>query len=297
MDAAQSDELDPGIARWRLEWAAPGRFRVFMDSVEPLDGHLAAANRIEWANGIASYKDSPLTGAETRIYSQNGEDGVLLAILEAIGVAHASALEFGVHDGSECNTRILAERGGAVVQWDCDHHDPSRGLYRELVTIDNLPELVQRYDIPHDLDVLSIDVDYYDFYLWRRMSALREPRLVIIEYNGAHGVDDDRVVLYEGPDKRWDGTRYFGASLLALVRLGVELGYVLVHAESAGINAFFVRRDDLPRLGDLAAHAGDLSWLYRPARYGNGGHVADPWQRPYTSSTALLSTPAVREPA
>jgi hypothetical protein len=296
MDVVLEDaQLDPDVTRWRLESPAPDHFRVFMESAMPLEGHLVAADRLEWANGVASYRDSPLTGAEARIHSQNGEDGVLLAILEAMGIARATALEFGVQDGSECNTRVLAERGGTIIQWDCDHHEPSRGVYRELVTIGNLPELVARYDVPHDLDVLSIDVDYYDFYLWWRMSEIRSPRLVIIEYNGAHGVDDDCVVLYEGVDKRWDGTRYFGASLAALVRLGAKLGYVLVHAESAGINAFFVRRSDVVLLGGLAPHAGDLSRLYRGARYGCGGHAADPLRRAYTSSAALLSAPTVLE--
>src|SRR5206468_10339954 len=64
------------------------------------------------------HKDSPLYSAEQRIYSQNGEDGVLLALLDTLDVQSPSALELGVGDGSECNTRILSARGHKVVCWD-----------------------------------------------------------------------------------------------------------------------------------------------------------------------------------
>ncbi len=121
---------------------------------------------------------------------------------------------------------------------------------------------------------------------------------MIVEHNGAHGPGEDLVVPYEGPDKSWDGTRYFGASQLALQRLGARLGYVLVYAENAGVNAFFVRQEDVARLRDLAPLAGDLSRIYRPALYGCGGHPPDPLQRSYTSSETLLgSSQAPWDPA
>jgi len=275
----------------RFEWiAAPSRFRVFFTPDLAIEALLVGSHRIDWANGVVFYKDSPLYSAEQRIYSQNGEDGVLLALLDTLDVQSPSALELGVGDGSECNTRILSARGHKVVCWDRGHHDPSRGVFREMVTVENLPALVTNYEIPGNLDVLSIDVDYYDFYFWWRIGELVSPRVVVIEHNGAHGPGEDLVVPYEGPDKGWDGTRYFGASLLALTRLGARLGYVLAYAESAGVNAFFVRREDAARLLDLAPGLGDLRRLYRPARYGDGGHAPDPWHRPYTSSTALFAS-------
>jgi hypothetical protein len=281
-----------GEARLRLQWlSAPARFRVFFGPNQAFDGRMVGDHRIDWANGTRWYKDSPLAGAEWRIYSQNGEDGVLLALLDALDVRAPVALEFGVQDGNECNTRILAAQGHAVLQWDRDYHNPTRGLYRELVTTANLPQLVDRYRVQRDLDVLSIDVDYYDFYFWWRIAELLSPRIVIIEYNAAHGPDEDLVVLHEGHDKGWDGSRYFGASLLALTRLGDRLGYTLVYADAAGVNAFFVRRDQLDRVRRLAPRAGDIRRIWRPAGYGNGGHPPDPLHRRYTSAEALLGAP------
>jgi hypothetical protein len=130
-----------------------------------------------------------------------------------------------------------------------------------------------------------------DFYFWWRIGELLSPRVVIIEHNSSHGPGEDRVVPYEEPEKSWDGSQYFGASLLALKRLGARLGYVLVYVESEGVNAFFVRLQDAERLRALAPLAGDVRLLYRPPRYGCGGHPPDLLQRPYVASESLLASP------
>lgn len=276
--------------RMWLEWIdSPLRFRVFFGPNFASDGRLSGDGRIDWSNGTTWYKDSPLYARESRVYSQQGEDGVLLALIAALGIEAPSALEFGVNDGRECNTRILRGRGGRIVSWDRDFHDPSIGLHREHVSLENLPELIARHQIPRELDVLSIDVDYYDFYFWWRISRHVAPKIVVIEYNASFPPNEDRTVLYDGPDKHWDGSRYHGASLLALNRLAKSIGYVLVYCESRGVNAFFVRSDQVELLGALAPRAGDVAAIYRPASFGPGGHPQDPHHRAYTTAAALLS--------
>lgn len=287
----------PDAPRLRIQWLAPSSLlRAFFRDDYAIDGQIVAGHRIDWGNGTTWYKDAPLYSFEQRIHSQNGEDGVTLALLDALGITAPTALEFGVEDGTECNTRILLERGHRVVQWDRDHDDPARGLHQAFITVDNLPELVERDRVPRDLDVLSIDVDYYDFYFWWRIAGSVSPRIVIIEVNAAYPADEDRVVRYEGPDRGWDGTRYFGASLLALARLGRRLGYTLVYADQRGVNAFFVRDDLVEPVRPLAPHLGDVARLWRPALYGDGGHPVDPLRRRFTSSEAVLGAPAPWEP-
>ena len=48
---------------------------------------------------------------ERRITSQNGEDGVIEAIFEAIGTTNRYFVEFGCGDGTECNGSHLLEQG------------------------------------------------------------------------------------------------------------------------------------------------------------------------------------------
>ena len=95
--------------------------------------------------------------------------------------------------------------------------------------------------MPEEPDLVSIDVDGNDYWIWRALTGYR-PRLVIVEYNGAIDPRERRVMPYT-PGFRWDGTSDYGASLGALEELAAEKGYRLVHTELAGVNAFFVRED------------------------------------------------------
>ena len=50
---------------------------------------------------------------EEKVFSQNGEDGVVLYLIEIIAKKYdldKSYFEFGVEDGSECITRIIREK-------------------------------------------------------------------------------------------------------------------------------------------------------------------------------------------
>lgn len=47
---------------------------------------------------------------EKKIYSQNGEDGILDFIFSKIGTTNKFSVEFGVGNGFECNTVYLLEK-------------------------------------------------------------------------------------------------------------------------------------------------------------------------------------------
>jgi hypothetical protein len=48
-----------------------------------------------------------LSSKEEKIFSQNGEDGVLIEIFAKIGSKDKYFVEFGVEDGSQCNSRVF----------------------------------------------------------------------------------------------------------------------------------------------------------------------------------------------
>src|SRR4051794_15249841 len=53
-----------------------------------------------------------LRGYERRVYSQNGEDGIIQEILGRVGVLNRFFVEVGVESGRECNcARLLLEEG------------------------------------------------------------------------------------------------------------------------------------------------------------------------------------------
>ena len=42
-------------------------------------------------------------------------------------------------------------------------------LYKEFITKDNINDLFKKYNVPNKFDVLSIDIDYNDLWVWKNM--------------------------------------------------------------------------------------------------------------------------------
>jgi hypothetical protein len=205
-----------------------------------------------------------LTRYERRIYSQNGEDGILQAIFARVGTTNRYFVEFGVEDGSQCNTRYLADRQGwRGLLLDGRYEDPVRSLHREFVTAENINALFVQYEVPREFDLLSIDIDGNDLWVWSSIDERWRPRVLVIEYNSSVGPDTALTIPYD-PAFSWDGTTYFGSSLRALCALAQLRGYALVACDSCGVNAFFVRAELVAALGEPAT----VGRAFRPPYYG-----------------------------
>jgi hypothetical protein len=116
-------------------------------------------------------------------------------------------------------------------------------IKKEFVTAENVNVLFEKYDVQQTFDLLSIDVNGNDYHIWKSLTNYT-PRVVVIEYNSQIPLNESSVIEYE-PNFVWDGTDYFGASLLALVNLGKLKGYTLVGCDNDGVNAFFVQNEFL----------------------------------------------------
>jgi glycosyltransferase involved in cell wall biosynthesis len=194
-----------------------------------------------------------LTGFELRAFSQNGEDGVLAEILRRVGVAERYFVEFGVESGREGNCVFLADAAdwrGLFMEADDEMFAELERKYAAInrvstiharVSAQNIEQLLAQAGAPAEPDVLSIDVDGQDYWIWSAIEHYR-PRVAVIEYNSS--LDPRRqLVQPDEPGHSWDRTEYYGASVGALRALGDSKGYRLVHTELSGVNAFFVRDD------------------------------------------------------
>lgn len=229
-----------------------------------------------------------LSEYEKRYYCQNREDGVIEKIFETIGSTSNYYVEFGVESGKQCNTRYMREKyGWNGLLMDGGAEDLSINLRSAFITAENINDLFAKYDVPNEFDLLSIDLDYNDFYVWKAINDNYRPRVVVIEYNATHGPKEDKVVTYKSTGG-WDGTDYFGASLLAFYHLGRAKGYSLVYAEYSGVNCFFIRDDVLATCPHSFISVNDVDALYQPPRYGGGGHPKDSFKRPYLTSEEIL---------
>jgi hypothetical protein len=140
------------------------------------------------------------------------------------------------------------------------------------VTAENIDGLIVDAGFGGDLGVLSIDIDGNDYWVWEAIRSA-QPRIVVVEYNSVFGPDAAVVVPYTPTFYRRTAHHswlYAGASLAALAHLGEHKGYSLVGSNSAGNNAFFVRRDVLGALRPLSAREAWIESTFRESRDESG---------------------------
>jgi hypothetical protein len=207
-------------------------------------------------------------------HSQGGEDGILTEIFRRIGADDQCFIEFGVGDGKVTNTIGLLHDGwhGVWIEGSEGHAKLAKdrhkavGVQFGLVTPDNADKTIvkhARHLTGGDrLDLLSIDVDGCDYWVWKAIETVR-PRVVVIEYN-ALWAPGYRKTVPPSEDLGSHSTNYFGASLSALEALGWKKGYRLVGCTPTGVNAFFVRSEDV---GDKFCAPFTAENHYEPPRY------------------------------
>ena len=220
-----------------------------------------------------------------RVFSQFDEDGIVLFLLATIGGGSARFVEIGAGDGihaSNCanlafnlgfhglfvdSNEESVQRGRAVY----DAH-PDTKLFppifkQSFVTRENVLGVVAESGFEDDVDLLSIDIDGNDYFIWEALDKLR-PRLVLIETHTEYGTRD--VLAPYRADYDWrkaEPTAPIGASPVAMTRLADELGYRLVGANRFGFNAFYLRADlgqgTIPtiELAEVLRHDRNRSWL------------------------------------
>jgi hypothetical protein len=197
-----------------------------------------------------------LKACGNQIHSQTDEDGIIEAIFEDIPPRSRFFVEFGIgpnwldptyEKGIEGNCVLLREKGWTGLFMDGGEHPEHYDIKREFITAMNINGLLRKYGTPEHVDIVSIDVDGQDFWIW--MALDYRPTLIICEYNPNFFNAHDSVTVAYDPNFRWDTTKYYGASLGALVKLAADKDYKLVYAN--GVNGFFVRRDMLANPDDF----------------------------------------------
>ncbi len=198
------------------------------------------------------------------VYSQNGEDGVLKRIFELIGTTNRKFVEFGTGaEGTQRNARLLEENRWTGLLMDVCARDNHSRIHKEWITAENINSLFEKYQVPEEFDLLSIDIDGNDYWVWKAIDAHYRPRVLVMEYNAVVPPTEARTIEYN-PNFMWSGTDYFGASLLALDRISKLKGYSLVYCELRGINAFWIRSDLAPDANK------SVEQVYRKPAYARG---------------------------
>jgi len=182
--------------------------------------------------------DTALEGAGFNTYTQFGEDGLIGAVFDKIGVANFWCFEVGAADGFfYSNTLRLREHGWSSVLMESGD-DQYRSLESQYAsdevhcvheTVTDLDCVLSRFvDCPVDLDLGVIDIDGQDYWLWNDMEAYR-PRVMLVEF---HWADGESFVPPRGAGRHQAGRQ-------SLIQLGLAKGYIAV--AQTHVNLLFVQ--------------------------------------------------------
>ena len=149
------------------------------------------------------------------------------------------------------------------------------------ITRENINELIEKNGFEGAVDLLSLDLDGVDYWVWEAIEVVR-PRVVIAEVQCIWGNDRSVTVPYARDFQAAVAVDlckiYCGASLPAFVKLARRKGYRLVGVERLGFNAVFVAdgigEELLPEVESRPAWTGPSSvGAARAAAEGGGSRL------------------------
>ncbi len=239
------------------------------------------------AKTLARYSASAknIREAEFKVFSQWGDDGIIQYLIQNIKIENKTFIEFGVENFTEANTRFLLINdnwSGLVmdgsekninyitkdeISWRHDLKAKSA-----FITAENINALILNEGISGNIGLLHIDIDGNDYWVWKNITAVGAD-IVIVEYNSVFG-DERAITIPYDPDfvrtKAHYSNLYYGTSLLSLCDLAEEKGYSFVGCNSAGNNAYFVKKTKMNGLKPLSIKEGFVDAKFRESRNEKG---------------------------
>ncbi len=198
----------------------------------------------------------PFADAGVRAFSQTNEDGILLLMQAVLGRGNSRIVELGCGNALECNSTNLIvnhgwtgwlldgkDRNISTARKFFDRHPDTRVFPPTCTTgwlkRDNVNNMLADAGVPGEVDVLSLDIDGMDYWIWEALTCTN-PRIVVLEYQNVLPAGLAVTVPY-AENFRTAQPDFTGASLEALVKLSRGKGYRLVGCNRLAYNAFFLR--------------------------------------------------------
>lgn len=213
-------------------------------------------------NSMPKGKIDSLEEVEFQVYSQFGEDGIIQWLIKNVEIPNKIFVEFGVEDYQEANTRFLLMNNnwsGLVIDGSKENMDRLRKwklfwkydlqAVDKFITKDNINDIIKNAGIEGDIGILSVDIDGNDYWVLNAIECVR-PRILICEYNALFGEKEKVTIPYDDNFFKTSShysDLYFGASLAAFKDYAEKHGYYYFGSNSAGVNAFFVRKDSVSK--------------------------------------------------
>jgi len=221
-----------------------------------------------------------------RKYSQFEEDGILLYLFSLIPPINRTCVEICAGNGRECmTTNLIINHGWWGHLFDGDERnvrDGKRFFARHKdtflqppefttawVTAENVNELIETSGAKGPVDLLSLDLDGVDYWIWKALTVI-QPQVIVCETHNQIPADKALTVPYD-PNFSFESEDFRSASLAAMCKLGKEKGYRLVGTHRFGFNAFFIRNgvgeDFFPEVDPASCLNDPVSTALRKTRW------------------------------
>ena len=198
-----------------------------------------------------------LTETEVKIYSQNGEDGIIDYLIHKLKLDKKNFVEIGVGNYRESNTRFLYNKyhsKGLIVDY-VDNMDKKvkpfvnfwKGDLRicnKQINSENILDLLNN-SCDYEIDLFSIDIDSIDYWIIKKLKK-NISKIFVAEYNSVFGSELEVTVPdicgFERNKYHYSNLCY-GMSLKALINLMNQKGYYFVGTNLQKNNAFFILKE------------------------------------------------------
>ena len=198
-----------------------------------------------------------LIETEVKIFSQNGEDGIIDYLVHKLKVDKKNFIEIGVGNYRESNTRFLYNRyhpKGLIIDYIDDmkkkvtkHVNFWKGVLRicnQKIDADNILDILNK-NCDYEIDFFSIDIDSIDYWIIKKLKN-NISKIFVAEYNPVFGAElEVTVPNISGFERSKYHYSYlcYGMSLKALINLMDQKGYYFIGTNLQKINAFFILKE------------------------------------------------------
>tara|TARA_B100000795_G_scaffold267097_1_gene251339 strand:- start:1605 stop:2552 length:948 start_codon:yes stop_codon:yes gene_type:complete len=198
-----------------------------------------------------------LEQSECKVFSQNGEDGILNYIITMLGIVKPNFIEIGVGTYIEANTRFIYDRfypKGIIIDAEkklankvFSNVNSWKGDLRvieEKISTRNINEIISK-NCDFNVDIFSLDIDSIDYWIIDKLKP-NISKIFVAEYNSVFGSSLEITVpnLDNFDRKKYHYSHLcYGMSLKALINIMIKKNYYFIGTNNLRNNAFFVSND------------------------------------------------------
>lgn len=233
--------------------------RIHKDKLHPSLGIQQRSLMLQYQIAQKNHQLPAFNTTGFKVFSQFEEDGLLLFLFSLLGEGSKTFIEIGANDGINSNCSNLAihfgwsglffegdekliKRGRKFYSRIPTPYHPKPTYIQAIIQRENINELITKAGLSGEIELLSIDIDGNDYWVWDALTVV-QPKVVVIETHTEFGTEN--IVVPYDPNYMFPGKHpvYHGASVIAMNKLAEKKGYRLIGASDLGINQVYIRKD------------------------------------------------------